>query len=197
MEPDFFNSELFTWVILPALIFFARIFDVSIGTMRLIFVSKGLKILAPILGFFEVTIWLLAIGQIMQHLDNVMCYVAYGLGFAMGNYLGIVLEEKMSIGTVLIRVIPQKDTTQLSAVLRESGFGVTEVDVEGMKGRVKMILSIINRKDIRDFIDKVNIHNPKAFYTVEDVNAVKDGYIRTHRSFSPFDSLNFLRRKGK
>ena len=197
MQPDFINSELFTWVILPLLIFFARILDVSIGTMRLIFVSKGMKILAPILGFFEVIIWLLAIGQIMQHLDNVLCYVAYGLGFAMGNYLGIVLEEKMSIGTVLIRVIPQKDTTQLSAVLRESGFGVTEVDVEGMKGKVKMILSIINRKDIRDFIDKVNIHYPKAFYTIEDVNSAKDGYIKNHRSFSPFDSLNFLRRKGK
>jgi uncharacterized protein YebE (UPF0316 family) len=197
MQPDFFNSELFTWIILPLLIFFARILDVSIGTMRLIFVSKGMKYLAPILGFFEVIIWLLAISQIMQHLDNILCYVAYGSGFAMGNYLGIVLEEKMSIGTVLIRVIPQKDTSELSANLRESGFGVTEVDVEGMKGKVKMILSIINRKDIRDFIDKVNTFNPKAFYTIEDVNAVKDGYIKTQRSFSPFNSLNFLRRKGK
>jgi uncharacterized protein YebE (UPF0316 family) len=103
----------------------------------------------------------------------------------------------MSIGTVLIRVIPQKDTTQLSSVLRESGYGVTEMDVEGMKGKVKMIMSIINRKDIRDFIEIVNIHNPKAFYTIGDVNAVKDGYIKNHRSFSPFDSLNFLRRKGK
>jgi len=117
MQTDFFSSELFTWVILPVLIFLARIMDVSIGTMRLIFVSKGMKYLAPVLGFFEVTIWLLAIGQIMQHLDNVMCYIAYGSGFAMGNYLGIVLEEKMSIGTVLIRVIPQKDTSQLSATI--------------------------------------------------------------------------------
>jgi uncharacterized protein YebE (UPF0316 family) len=197
MQTDLFNTELFTWVVLPLLIFFARILDVSIGTMRLIFISKGLKILAPILGFFEVIIWLVAIGQIMQHLDNIMCYIAYGCGFAMGNYLGIVLEEKMSIGTVLIRVIPQKETTMLSAVLRESGFGVTEVDVEGMKGKVKMILSIINRKDIRDFINKVNTHNPKAFYTIEDVNSAKDGYIKNHRTFSPFDSLNFLRRKGK
>ena len=197
MHTEFINSELFTWFLLPLLIFFARILDVSIGTMRLIFVSKGMKYLAPVLGFFEVTIWLLAIGQIMQHLDNVLCYIAYGLGFAMGNYIGIVLEEKMSIGTVLIRVIPQKETTQLSTALRECGFGVTEVDVEGMKGKVKMILSIINRKDIRDFIDKVNIYNPKAFYTIEDVNAVKDGYLKRHRLFSPFDSLNFIRRKGK
>ncbi len=197
MQTEFFTSDLFTWVILPLLIFIARIFDVSIGTMRLIFVSKGMKILAPVLGFFEVTIWLIAIGQIMQHLDNAMCYIAYGLGFAMGNYLGIVLEEKMSIGTVLIRVIPQKDSTQLSTLLRESGFGVTEADVEGMKGKAKMILSIINRKDIRSYIEKVNIHNSKAFYTIEEVNAIKDGYIKSHRTFSPFDSLNFLRRKGK
>lgn len=197
MHSEFFNSDIFAWVILPLLIFFARILDVSIGTMRLIFVSKGMKILAPILGFFEVTIWLLAIGQIMQHLDNALCYIAYGLGFAMGNYLGIVLEEKMSIGTVLIRVIPQKDTTLLSKLLRESGFGVTESEVEGMKGKFKMIFSIISRKDIKDYIDKVNIHNPKAFYAIEDVSSVKEGFIRTNRSFAPFDSLNFLRRKGK
>lgn len=197
MEPDFFNSELFTWVILPLLIFLARITDVSIGTMRLIFVSKGLKFLAPILGFFEVTIWLLAIGQIMQHLDNVMCYVAYGSGFAMGNYLGIVLEEKMSIGTVLIRVFPQKDTSQLSASLRENGFGVTEINVEGMKGQVKMILSIINRKDIKEFIEKVSNFNPRAFYTIEDISTVKEGFIKIHRSFSPFNALSLLRRKGK
>jgi uncharacterized protein YebE (UPF0316 family) len=171
--------------------------DVSIGTMRLIFVSKGLKYLAPVLGFFEVTIWLLAIGQIMQHLDNVICYLAYGCGFAMGNYLGIILEERMSIGTVLIRVISQKDTPQLSASLRESGFGVTEVDAEGMKGRVKMIFSIINRKDIRDFIEKVNRFNPKSFYTIEEVSTVKEGFLKIHRTFSPFSALSLLRRKGK
>jgi uncharacterized protein YebE (UPF0316 family) len=197
MQAEFLDSEIFAWVVLPLLIFIARILDVSIGTVRLIFISKGMKILAPILGFFEVVIWLLAIGQIMQHLDNAICYLAYGLGFAMGNYLGIVLEEKMSIGTVLVRVIPQKDTTQLSFVLRESGFGVTEADVEGMKGKAKMILSIINRKDIKNFLEKVNIHNPRAFYTIEDISSVREGHIKNHRSFSPFDSLNFLRRKGK
>lgn len=197
MLAEFSNSDIFAWVVLPLLIFFARIMDVSIGTIRLIFISKGMKLLAPLLGFFEVIIWLLAIGQIMQHLDNALCYLAYGLGFAMGNYLGIVLEEKMSIGTVLIRVIPQKDTTLLSSSLRESGFGVTETDIEGMKGKAKMLFSIISRKDVKDYIDKVNNYNPKAFYTIEDINSVKEGYIRNHRSFSPFDSLNFLRRKGK
>ncbi|NTV83691.1 MAG: hypothetical protein HGA23_05250, partial [Bacteroidales bacterium] len=119
------DSPLFTWVILPLLIFFARILDVSIGTLRLIFVSKGYKFYAPMLGFFEVIIWLLAIGQIMQHLDNFLCYVAYGLGFATGNYLGIYLDEKMSLGTVLIRVVPKMDTTNLINRLREESFGAS------------------------------------------------------------------------
>jgi uncharacterized protein YebE (UPF0316 family) len=197
MDQEFFTSELFTWVILPILIFLARVLDVSIGTMRLIFVSKGFKYLAPLLGFFEVVIWLLAIGQIMQHLNNVMCYIAYGLGFAAGNFIGILLEEKMSIGTVLIRLIPKQNVSDLMQNLRENDFAVSAIDVEGMKGKVKMLMSIISRKDIQDYITIVQKFNPQAFYTIEDIKAVKEGYIKTHRTFSAFDHLNFLRRKGK
>ena len=172
------SSDLFVWVLLPLLIFLSRVLDVSIGTMRLIFVSKGFKILAPMLGFFEVTIWLLAIGQIMQHLNNIMCYIAYGAGFAMGNYIGIVLEEKMSIGTVLIRVIPKLNTDKLIDFLREREFAVTTVDVEGMSGKVKMLLSIVNRKHTKEYIEAVNQFNPKAFYTIEDIGSVKEKKIK-------------------
>ena len=197
MDSAFLSSDLFVWVLLPLLIFLSRVLDVSIGTMRLIFVSKGFKILAPMLGFFEVTIWLLAIGQIMQHLNNIMCYIAYGAGFAMGNYIGIVLEEKMSIGTVLIRVIPKLNTDKLIDFLREREFAVTTVDVEGMSGKVKMLLSIVNRKHTEAYIEAVNQFNPKAFYTIEDIGSVKEGYFKKHRTFSAFDHLHFIRRKGK
>lgn len=197
MDAEFLNSDLFTWVVLPLLIFTARVLDVSIGTMRLIFVSKGFKLIAPILGFFEVIIWLLAISQIMQHLDNTLCYLAYGLGFAAGNYIGIILEEKMSIGNVLLRVIPKKEVTNLLNLLRQNNFPVSTVDIEGMTGSVKMLFSIIKRKDINEYISIVNIHNSNAFYTIEDIKAVKEGYFRSHRTFSSFDHLNFLRRKGK
>ncbi|MCB2219703.1 MAG: DUF2179 domain-containing protein [Bacteroidetes bacterium] len=197
MNAEFLSSDIFVWVVLPLLIFLSRIMDVSIGTMRLIFVSKGFKFIAPILGFFEVTIWLLAMGQIMQHLNNVLCYIAYGAGFAMGNYLGIVLEEKMSIGTALVRVMPKSDTNALINHLRAKEFAVTTVDVEGMTGQVKMLFSIINRKHIKEYVSIVNQFNPKAFYTIEDVNAVKQGYFKKHRTFNAFDHLHFLRRKGK
>lgn len=192
------DSWAFTWVILPLLIFLARIMDVSIGTLRLIFVSKGYKFYAPVLGFFEVVIWLLAIGQIMQHLDNFMCYLAYGLGFATGNYIGIYLDEKMSLGTVLVRVVPKMDTTNLINQLREREFGASLVDIEGMSGKLKMIFAIVKRKDIQEVMGIIQEHNPHAFVTIEDVKTAKEGYFRfsAKKSYSPVSLFQDFR-KGK
>lgn len=100
-----FNSDIWTWVIIPCFIFIARILDVTLGTVRIIFVSKHMKSLAPLLGFFEVLIWLLAIGQIMQNLTNPINYLAYAAGFAMGNFVGIQIESRLAMGVVLIRVL--------------------------------------------------------------------------------------------
>jgi uncharacterized protein YebE (UPF0316 family) len=192
------DSPVFTWVILPFLIFFARILDVSIGTLRLIFVSKGYKFYAPMLGFFEVVIWLVAIGQIMQHLDNFLCYLAYGLGFATGNYLGIYLDEKMSLGTVLIRVVPKKDTTNLINQLREQSFGASLVDIEGMTGKLKMIFAIVKRKDLKEVMNIIQEHNPQAFVTIEDVKTAKEGYFRLARKRTVSPAVLFQDiRKGK
>ena len=111
-------SEIYAWILLPLLIFFARVCDVSLGTIRIIFVSKGIKYLAPIVGFFEILIWLLALGQIMQNLNNVFYYIFYAGGFATGNYVGILLEEKLSIGTVGIRIITKREAEKLIEVLK-------------------------------------------------------------------------------
>ncbi|NVO20436.1 MAG: DUF2179 domain-containing protein [Bacteroidetes bacterium] len=172
------TSPLFTWLVLPLLIFFARIMDQSIGTIRLIFISKGLKYVAPFLGFFEVIIWLLAVGQIMQHLGNWISYVAYGAGFAMGNFIGITIEERISLGTVIIRVILSKESPELIDDLKSQNFGLTLVDGEGAKGKVKLIFSIIRRKEIKSFVATVQEYNPNAFYTVEEVKASNEGVFR-------------------
>ncbi len=172
------ETQLFTWVILPLLIFFARIMDQSIGTMRLIFISKGLKYVAPFLGFFEVIIWLLAVGQIMQHLDNWLCYVAYGAGFAMGNFIGITLEKRLSLGTVIIRVILSQESPGLIDSLKAQNFGLTLVDGEGAKGPVKLIFSIIRRKEIQGFVDTLQQYHPNAFYTIEEVKTSNEGVFR-------------------
>jgi uncharacterized protein YebE (UPF0316 family) len=179
---DLFSQETITYIIIPILIFFARLTDVTIGTMRLIFVSKGYKLVAPILGFFEIIIWLLAISQIMQHLDNWVCYVAYGGGFAAGNLIGITLEQKLSIGNVIIRVFPKKDVSELADDLRSQAFGVSAIEIQGKEGRKKMLFSVIQRKHIKQYIDTVLHHNPRAFYTVEDIKAVSDIYSKAPSS---------------
>lgn len=169
------DSWAFTWIILPLLIILARIADQSIGTLRLIFISKGYKTLAPVLGFFEVIIWLLAVSQILRHLDNVLTYIAYGLGFALGNYIGILIEQKLSLGNVIIRIIPKFDTTELVNQLREHNVGLTTVDAMGSRGPVKVIFSIIKRRDIDQVISIVHDYSPNAFYTIEEVKAVHEG----------------------
>jgi len=183
---DFFVSDswFFTWVLLPGLIFLARILDQTIGTMRLIFLAKGMKHIAPVLGFFEVIIWLLAIGQIMQHLDNWLCYVAYGAGFAMGNFIGITLEEKLSIGTSIIRVILSSESPELISELKSHNFGLTILNAEGAKGKVKIIFSIIRRKEIAVFINTLHQFHPNAFYTIEDVKEAKDGVFNRQKSLA-------------
>lgn len=191
------DSAVFAWVILPLLIFLARISDQTIGTLRLIFLSKGQKFLAPFLGFFEVIIWLIAVSQIMKHLDNVLAYIAYGGGFAMGNYIGMVIEERLSIGNVLIRIIPKKDTSELISYLRESNYGVTSVNAEGSKGKVDIVFTIIKRKDIENVVSIINRFNPNAFYTIEDVKAINEGIFKHTRKATIFDNFSFKLKKNK
>jgi len=191
------DSWFITWVLLPGLIFFARILDQSIGTLRLIFLSKGMKYIAPFLGFFEVIIWLVAVGQIMQHLDNWLCYVAYGAGFATGNYIGITLEEKLSIGTSIIRVILSNESPELIGALKSHNFGLTILDAEGAKGKVKILFSIIRRKEIPDFLITLHDHHPAAFYTIEDVRTAKEGVFKNVRQNLAGNGLASLLKKSK
>ena len=196
---ELFDSWTLTWVILPLLIFCARICDVSIGTIRIVFVSRGQKLIAPLLGFFEVLIWLLAIGKIMQNLTNVLAYLAYAGGFATGNFIGLWIEEKLAMGTVIIRVITKKDATRLSEELKAMGFGVTSLDAEGNEGPVSIVYSVVKRSDLIAVIGLVEEHNPRAFYSIEDVRAVSEGIFPLKRTFygRKYLRMEKNRRQGK
>ena len=166
------NPEVWSWVILPLLIFLARIVDVSIGTVRIMFVAKGYKMLTPLIGFVEVLIWLMAMTQIMKNLSNPATYLAFAAGFATGNYVGIILENKIAMGTRLIRVITRQEATALIDHLRQRNFMVTGIDADNNDGPVKVFFTIINRRDVPDVINTIKQYNPKAFYTIEDLNYV-------------------------
>jgi len=176
-----FDSSIFTWAILPLLIFLARICDVSLQTIRIIFTSKGKKLLAPMVGFFEVLIWLLAIGQVMRNLTSVSCYLAYASGFAMGNYVGLLVEEKLAVGIVLLRVIVQGDPSSLIEHLSKENFGVTNMEALGVRGKVNILLMVIRRMDAKHIAEDILTFNPKAFYTIEDVRHVSSGIFPFYR----------------
>ncbi|OPX64913.1 MULTISPECIES: DUF2179 domain-containing protein [unclassified Methanoregula] len=199
MDWSFLTPEIFTYVILPVMIFCARICDVTMGTIRVIFISKGIRYLAPVIGFFEVIIWLLAIGQVMNNLTNAVSYVAYGAGFAAGTFIGMYIEEKISIGLSSVRIITKEDPSELMQYLRSHKYGVTSIDGEGATGRVKMIFTIIQRQDLPHVVRIIKEYHPNAFYSVEEVKSVAEGVFpdRPARGvFSWIDSLRFYR-KGK
>jgi uncharacterized protein YebE (UPF0316 family) len=176
------ESDLFTYVLLPLLIVMARIVDVSIGTLKIIQIARGNKTLAPVLGFFEILVWLMAVTRIFQNLDNWVCYFAYALGFALGSFIGIKLEEKLALGHQLIRIITRKEATLLTRTLREKGLGVTYIPAEGSTGKVGILYSIVNRKEIPEIIQLIKEHNPNAFYTIEDIRFVSQPIREINRS---------------
>jgi uncharacterized protein YebE (UPF0316 family) len=160
-----------------------------------IFIARGLKYFAPIVGFFEIIIWLLAIGQIMQNLSNPLCYIAYAGGFATGNYIGILIAEKLSLGVVLIRVITSRDASELLEYLKSAEYGVTSVDAQGSAGKVQVVFTIVRRREVASVVNLIKQFNPKAFYTIEEVGFVEEGIFPARKTwlnnlFRPF-------RKGK
>jgi len=192
------NSDLVKYLLLPLLIFLARIFDVSLGTLRIIFVTKGMRRVAPFVGFFEVLIWLLAISRIMQDLDNWVCYLAYAGGFATGNFVGMYLEERLAIGHEMIRVITRKDATNLIEDLRNKGYGVTSVKAEGIEGEVAVIYIIARRSMISEVLDEINAFNPRALYTVESIKYVnKEIFHRSEEERQKSWLSGHMRRMGK
>ena len=159
-------------ILLPLLIFISRICDVTLGTIRIIFVSRGVKILAAVLGFFEVLIWLIAIGRVMQNLTNVANYIAYAGGFAMGNFVGIYIESKLAMGILSIRIVTAKDATALIDYLKSEDFGVTSVAARGVSGEVRIVFTIIRRRELQDTLEIIRKFNPQAFIAIEDVRSV-------------------------
>jgi Uncharacterized protein conserved in bacteria len=168
------SENLFNYFIMPALIFIARVGDVSINTLRIMFMMNGKKNVAPILGFFEALIWLLAIGQIFQNIDNPVSYIAYAGGFGMGTYVGMRFDEKLALGRVLVRVITPKPLPELIEYMKERDYRFTSVGAEGRYGKVNLLFTVMKRDSPQTFVDKVKSIDEKAFYTIESVKRISE-----------------------
>jgi uncharacterized protein YebE (UPF0316 family) len=151
------------------MIFFARIIDVSINTVRIIYVMTGRKGISTFLGFFESLVWLLAIGQIFQHMNNIYCYIAYPAGFAAGIFVGMMIEEKLALGKVVLRIITPDDVSSILPYLKQNQIKYSIMSVEGDRGPEKILFTVINRDKLDEIQENISIELPSAYYTVESV----------------------------
>jgi len=180
---ELINDPFFALIILPILIFLARVADVSLGTLRIVFISQGKRKLAPIVGFFEIFIWLLAVGQIFSNLTNILYYFAYAGGFAIGNYFGLIVENKLSLGLLSLHLIVRDDPDKLIKTLKEKGYGLTTLTAEGIKGNVKLVVMIIKRKNQLAVLEIIRNISPNIFVSIENVQSVKGGkFPLTHKT---------------
>jgi len=188
------DSNLYIYVIIPLLVFFARVADVSLGTLRIIFISRGKRNLAPILGFVEVFIWITVVSQIVSHAHNIVAYLAYAAGFAAGNFVGMYIEDRLAIGTQILCVIIQNEADKLTQNLHNAGYGVTCVNGQGTTGPVTMVYTVAKRKDMAMVINIIHQTHPNAFITIEDLRSTQAGVFPTS---STAENGQFFPRKFK
>ena len=169
---DFLDTYPF---LLPFLIFFGRIIDVTLGTLRIIFVSKGERYIAPVIGFFEVFIWIVIISQILSRANDLVAYLSYAAGYATGNFVGILIEQRIAFGVVMCRVYTRGIGKDLVALLSQKGYGATVIHGTGSVGDIDIIETVVDRKRMKEVARIFEEFDPNIFYVAEDVRSKQRG----------------------
>lgn len=157
-------------------IFLARIIDVSMGTLRTILLVKGNRKIASALGFFEVMIFLIVLGNVVGNINKPILIIAYCGGFACGNLIGGILEEKLSLGRVSAEVILKENIEETIQMLRKEGFGVTVFEGMGLESKSYALNIILERKNIKKFREIIKDIDPNAFITIFDIRSSAGGH---------------------
>jgi uncharacterized protein YebE (UPF0316 family) len=164
-------------VILSLAIFLARVADVSLGTVRTIVVFRGRRLLAAVIGFFEIVIWVIAAGQVLQNLDAWYLIVAYAAGFGAGNYVGIWLESKLAIGREMVSAISFRPDGGLARLLRERGFRAIDVDADMGRGQpVDLVITVTRRRRVPELLATILEADPEAQYSISDIKMAHEGF---------------------
>ncbi|GBD36952.1 hypothetical protein HRbin36_02081 [bacterium HR36] len=158
-------------------IFIAETCVVTLSTVRTILISRHQRLLAPLLGVVEITLWLLAITQVMRNISSPIYFAAFVAGFGMGNYLGVCVEDRMALGYAVVQVITRKDPIILVRAFRESGFGITRLDGHGVMGPVHLLFSVVPRAKLPQVNRLIETHDPEAFYTVDELRRIRRGFV--------------------
>ena len=160
-------------------IFLLRICDMSMDTLRVLFVVRGKKLIVWVLGFLQSLIFVIAISSVLTGERNYLNIFGYATGFATGNIVGMLIEERLAIGHVLVTVISSNRGALLAEKIRASGFAVTEIAGRGKNGTVFELHASVLRKDV-DHVETIVLEaDPTAFVTAEDIRPVRRGFWRS------------------
>lgn len=177
-------------LIVGFMVFFARVTDVTLGTVRTIAIVHGRTKTAFVLGFFEVSLWLIVVARVLQQITSEpILAVFYALGFSTGNVVGILLERRIAFGNTVLRIISPEHGDRIAELLRAAGYAVTSFPGEGLSGPVSMLVVVFPRKELRDVLTLVKKISPEAFYITEHAGSVSKLYRPTSESMTGWRSV--------
>jgi uncharacterized protein YebE (UPF0316 family) len=159
-------------------IFLLRITDMSLDTLRMLFVMRGRKGLVWTLGFIQSAVFVIAITKVLSNLNNPLTVLGYAAGFASGNLIGMIVEERLAIGHITLQIISQRHGVKLAKALRIAGYGVTEMSARGKDGTVRVLSASVLRKDLAHARHIIHETDEAAFITSEDVRPIRRGFWR-------------------
>ena len=167
--------------LLYIIIFCAKIVEVSISTIRLVYINKGERIKGAVLGFVEIMIWLIVVSSVLNNIteDPIKIFV-YAIAFSLGNYVGVTIESKIAVGLASIQVVVSEETGEvLAEILRDKSYGVTIIDGRGRGNSKKSLLFIqLKRKKIPEAVKAIKQTAPDAYITVNDIKSMLGGYMK-------------------
>lgn len=161
----------------PLAIFLLRIGDVSLSTVRTILIFRGHRLAVPLLGFVESLVWVLAVSAAIRNLNSPLHVLGYASGFAVGNAVGLWIEQRLALGLAAVRVIPSHAEVHVADAMRASGHGATEFAGQGLDGPVSLIYSIVRRRELAPLLRLVERTDPEAFIAVDDARALHRGWM--------------------
>ncbi len=160
------------------LIFLVRVLNIALDTLRVLFVMRGQRILAWVVGFIVSLLYVLLLTSVLSNLSQPAYIIAYAAGFATGSVAGMWLEEKMALGFKVVQIISPGNGAILATLLREKGFGVTEIPARGRDGAVTMLSVGARRRDISTVQQMVREIDPNAFISEGDLRPIRRGVWR-------------------
>lgn len=167
--------------VLYIIIFFAKIIEVTISTIRLVYINKGEKVIGAILAFIEIMIWLIVVSSVLNNIteDPIKVFI-YAIAFSLGNYIGITIESKIAVGLASIQVVVSHDEGEMLAeILRDESYGVTIIDGRGKGDNKKSLLFIqLKRKKIPEAVKLIKLSTPNAYITINDIKSMLGGFIK-------------------